>query len=302
MKVYTRITYQWDNELGDYIEESSDSYEYEGEVAQAKGGGEDTSTQTTDPWEGQQPYLKDLFAQAQQYFQGGNVDLSRATNVATRGAEAYEQGAGAAGDIAGQAANAQQFLLSGDVLSPGSNPALQQYIDFANQATTRAFQQGGLQAIDAGAVQAGNVGSSRQGIAQGIGLQGLAQQIGQQTAGISSAAYGQGLQAYTQGLGYAPQTAALQGARGQALGRAANAFTGVSTIDQQQTLARLQAYRNLISGQPGGTTTSTGPGYETGGVSGALGGAATGAAVGSAVPGIGTAVGAGVGAVAGYFS
>jgi len=296
MKVNTKVTFVWDKAKGEYIEESAEFYVYEGEVAHAGGGGgTETTTQTTAPWEGQQPYLEDLFRQAQQYFQGGPADLSRATNVATRGAEAYEQGAGAIGDIAGQAANAQRFLLSGDVLSPGANPALQQYIDLANQSTTRAFRQGGLQAIDAGAVQAGNVGSSRQGIAQGLGLQGLSQQIGQQTAGLSSAAYGQGLQAYVQGLGLAGQTADLQMGRGRALSQAGNAFAGIANLPQQQQLEMLQNYRDLISGQPGGTSTRTGPGYETGGISGALGGAGVGYTIGGGW-------GAGLGAVAGYFS
>ena len=296
MKIYTRITYQWDKELGDYVEESSDFYEYEGEVAHASGGGEpETTTQISEPWSAQKPYLEELFQQAQQYFQRGPADISRATNVGLRGAEDYERGAGAAGDIAGRAADAQRFLTSGDVLSPESNPALQQYIDFANQATTRAFRQGGLQAIDAGSVQAGNVGSSRQGIAQGIGLQGLAQQVGQQTAGISSAAYGQGLQAYTQGLALSPQTAALQGARGQQLTRAGGAFANIANLPQQQQLDLLRNYQGLVSGGFGGTQTSTGPGSQTGGISGALGGAATGYSVGGGY-------GAAIGAVAGYFS
>lgn len=296
MKVNTKITFVWDKAKKEYVEESVEFFEWTGAVVHASGGGgPETTTQTSAPWEGQQPYLTDLFQQAQQYFQGGPADISRGTNVALRGAEAYEQGAGTIGDIAGRAAGAQEFLTSGAVLSPESNPALQQYLDLVNQSTTRAFRQGGLQAIDAGAVQAGTVGSSRHGVAQGLGLQGLAQQIGQQTAGISSAAYGQGLQAYTQGLALSPQTAALQTGRGAALSKAGDAFAGIAELPQEQQLRLLQNYRDLISGQPGGTTTLTGPGTKSGGISGALGGAGIGYEIGGGV-------GATIGGIAGYFS
>lgn len=35
------------------------------------GGGSTTTVQKADPWEGQQPYLKDIFNQAQKLYQSG---------------------------------------------------------------------------------------------------------------------------------------------------------------------------------------------------------------------------------------
>ena len=46
------------------------------------GGGTNTTTQTADPWEGQQPYLRDVMAQAQGlYQQGGPQFFPNATYV-----------------------------------------------------------------------------------------------------------------------------------------------------------------------------------------------------------------------------
>lgn len=256
-------------------------------------GGGDSATQTTDPWSGQQPYLQDLLGGAQQFYQQGTPDLSQATGAAQDAVSAYQQTVPTLQNIAGDAAGQQQFL-SGDVLSPDANPALQQYIDLANQSTTQAFNQNVLPQLKSGAVQAGGVGSSRAGIAEGLAAQGLQQQIAQQTAGITSAAYGQGLSAYTQGLSLAPQTAQLQSAAGDQQQQISSVLAGIETLPQDQQLQLLQAYQGLIGGSYGGTT--TGPAAETGGLSGALGGASAGYSVS------GSPWGAAVGGIAGYLS
>lgn len=264
------------------------------------GGGDSQTTQTTEPYAGQKPYLEDLFREGQRFYQQGVPDVSGATNAAYDAVAAYRGALPNVQNIAAGAAGQQQFL-AGDVLSPGANPALQQYIDLANQATTRAYQQNIAPGLQAGAVQAGNVGSSRAGIAEGLARQGLGQQIGQQTAGITSAAYGQGLDAYTRGLALAPQTAQLQGAAGGVQQQVSSLLAGIETLPQEQQLQLLQAYQSLIGGQQfGGTTTTTGPGTETGGLSGALGGASAGYTLGKGTPAA-PWLAAG-GAIAGYLS
>lgn len=295
MKVYTKIELEWDGEK--YVEVYSESYEWKGEVAHAGGGGDDTTTvQKSDPWEGQQPYLSNLFQQAQLQFNQRNPDLIKSTEAATQGADAYKGAAATAQGLASSAAQGQQFLARGDVLSPESNPALQQYIDLANQATTRSFQQGVLPSLKGQSVQAGNVGSSRAGIAEGLASQGVTQQIAQQTAGLTSAGYAQGLDAMGRGLALAPQTIAAQGLSGDFLNQASAGYAGVENLPYQQQLAKLQNYQALISGQGGGTQTNIGPATQTGGLSGAIGGAATGYQV------TGSGYGAAAGAIAGYFS
>ena len=259
------------------------------------GGGDENTTTTQAPWSGQSPYLQDLFAQAQQWANQPGPRTGRSLQLGQEGAQAYEAGAAPAGAIAASAAQGQQFLASGDVLSPESNPALQQYIDLANQATTRGFRQGVLPSLRGQAVQVGNVGSSRAGIAEGLASQGLTQQIAQQTAGLASAGYGQGLDAMGRGLALAPQTAGLQTVRGDILTGAGEAYRGLETRTSDEDLRRLANYQRLLSGSFGQET--TGPGTQTGGLSGAIGGAAAGYQVTG-----GSGYGAAAGAIAGYFS
>ena len=255
-------------------------------------GGGDNVTTTQAPWSGQSPYLQDLFQQAQQWFQQPEGATGRSLQLGQEGAQAYEGAAAPAGNIASSAAKGQQFLASGDVLNPESNPALQQYIDLANQATTRSFQQGVLPSLKGGAVQAGNVGSSRAGIAEGLASQGVTRQIAQQTAGLASAGYGQGLNAMSRGLALAPQTAALQTVRGDVLTGAGEAYRGLETRTSDQRLQQLANYQRLLSGNFGQVNTAP---SQTGGLSGAIGGAAVGYQIGGGY-------GAAAGAVAGYFS
>lgn len=278
-------------------------------------GGGGSNTTATDPWSAQQPYLKDLFAQSQGLAQGGVPDVTRATEASQEAVEAYQASVPAVSGIATGAAQ-QQAFLSEDVLRPESNPALQEYIALANQETARAFNQNVLPGLKGQAQAVGGVGGSRAGIAEGLATQGLQRQIAQQTAGITSAAYGQGLNAYTRGLALAPQTAGLQGAPGAAQQQISSLLERIETLPYEQQLQLLQDYQGLIGGSYGSQT--TGPETQTGGLSGALGGASLGTGIYQALGGAGTAATAtapavagsafslplllGVGAVAGYFS
>lgn len=262
-----------------------------------KNGGQTT---TTEPYSGQKPYIEDIFQLGQQFYQQGTPDVSGATNSAYDAVDAYQRSVPNTAQIAGSAAGQQQFL-SGDVLNPNANPALQQYIQMANQQTTDAFNQNVLPGLKSGAVQSGGVGGSRAGIAEGLAAQGLQRTLAQQTAGMTSAAYGQGLNAYTKGLALAPQTAQLQGAEGQAQQQISSVLAGIETLPQDQQLQLLQAYQSLVGGASFGAST-TGPGTESGGLSGALGGASAGYTIagGSSNPYAG--YGAAAGAIAGYLS
>ena len=46
------------------------------------GGGKQTSQQTSEPWSAAQPYLKDVYAQAQQLYQGGAPTFWQGTQKA----------------------------------------------------------------------------------------------------------------------------------------------------------------------------------------------------------------------------
>lgn len=257
-------------------------------------GNNSGETTTTVPWAEQQPYLQDLLARSGRFVEQGTPNLTGATSAATNAVQNYRNAVAPTQNIAADAANQQSFLANG-VLNPAANPALQDYIALANKQTTDAFNQNVLPGLKSSAVQAGNVGSSRAGIAEGLAAQGLQQQIGTQTAGLTSQAYGQGLDAYMKGLALAPQTAQLQQAPGALQQQISSVIAGLETLPQDQQLQLLQAYQGLITGNYGGET--TGPGYQTGGLSGALGGAGTGAVISDNNP---WAIG--IGALAGYLS
>jgi hypothetical protein len=117
--------------------------------------------------------------------------------------------AGPQTDLASQGAGTAGFL-SGDVLKPSSNPALQQTIDAATQPIQQQLTSSTLPAIRSGAQGAGQFGSSRQGIAEGIASRGASQAIGATSAGIANQGYQSGLDAMVKNLGLLPQTIQAQ--------------------------------------------------------------------------------------------
>lgn len=74
MKIYTRITSKWDDEQQRYVIDDYDAYDYDGPVAEAKGGQPDTVTQVqkNDPWSGIVPYLTGQPAPSQDN-KGGSI-------------------------------------------------------------------------------------------------------------------------------------------------------------------------------------------------------------------------------------
>lgn len=262
-----------------------------------KSSGGQTSTQTTDPWSGQQPYLQDLFKQAQSYFGGERADVAPAQALGQEGVQRLTGAAEGTQPIIGGATEAQKRLTSGEFLSPESNPALQEYINASNKQIAQQYTENILPQITSGAAATGGIGSSRQGVAEGITAGKTLDAIQRNTAQQQTEAYAQGLKSYTAGVALAPQTAGLQQLPADMYALAAERQYGISALPQSQQLEYLQAYRDLVGGaQFGGTTTTTGPGTRTGGASGAIGGAAQGYAA------TGSWMGAAAGAVAGYFS
>lgn len=97
------------------------------------------------------------------------------------------------------------FLTSGAVLFPESNPALQAATQAAINPLIRNFERSILPGIANEAVAAGGFGGTRQGIAEGIAASDLQQQMGDVAATFANQAFSQGLNAMTQGLGIQQQ-------------------------------------------------------------------------------------------------
>lgn len=305
---------------GSVDEAESAGFWYEGEVAECKGGGgTQTVQQTADPWPGQQPYILDVLSQGQQqyysdvpqYFPESTLaPIDPASLEAQQYALDYAHGIGA--QMAGIGATGVNNLITraGDVendpffqgaVNASIRPAVQQFMDVG----------GPLAQIRSGATAAGQYGSTRQGVAEGIALSRLNQQTLDTTSRMGEEAYGRGLEAQARGLALLPSTqqAALQPAgilsmvgediRGQEqdfLNEAINRWN----FEQALPEAKLTQYRNIVQGGYGGESTSTSPAPKSNRLLTGLGGAATGAAAGAALGFAGGGpIGAGIGLLIG---
>ncbi len=263
-------------------------------------------------------------------------------NNALQGQVLEQSIAGQRGLLAGQglALPAQQFLLSGDVLNPANNPGLGAAIQGAIQPIRREYEQTVLPGISRQSNLVGDLGGSRQQIAEGIASQAYLDAVGNTVGNLQNEAYQAGLGAMVGGLtptigaGAAGTEAGLQEAVRSlfaapslpGLALAAPSVTGgvgaqQRALSQAQLSEEAQRYMAeqllpfaaaqdvaaLAFGFPGGTVASnatfdSGQGSFGNLLGGALGGAASGAAIGSAFPGIGTGVGTGVGGLLGLLS
>lgn len=109
---------------------------------------------------------------------------------------AIPQGVGGLGALVGginKATPAQDFFLSGQAMDPTSNPYIQRTAEAAIDPLQKTLTQSILPSIRRGATGAGQTGSSRQGIAEGLAIQDFNKQAGDITSRIFSDSYSQGL-------------------------------------------------------------------------------------------------------------
>lgn len=141
-------------------------------------------------WGTQSPYLSDLYSQAQ---------------GALPGAQAQ------AGQIGQQGINAW-----GNMLNPQGNPYLQAMNQQGLNQIGETYQNQILPGINNAAMGAGSLGSSRQGIAQGLAAQGATREMGNFTTNLYGQQYQQDQNRAMGALAMLPQMqnspwAALQG-------------------------------------------------------------------------------------------
>lgn len=287
----------------------------------AGGGGTTQTVQKADPWAGQQPFLTDIFNQAQKQFQSAGPQYYPGQTIAPISPATIQ-----AQQMATQAATGQQQQLANagawatnygltQAVDPASNPFFQSAVEGAIRPVVRQFTDAGgpLASIRSGATDAGQYGGSRQGIAEGIALTNLNQQLLDTTAQMGSAAYGQGLDAQGRALAFLPQTQ-------QAAITPANTLDVVGQQQRQQQqdyinelidrwnyeqnlpAAKLAQYQNMVQGNFGGTAQTTADIAKANPLLGAAGGAIMGygaasmGMMGTAItPGVGTLIGAGLG-------
>lgn len=141
-------------------------------------------------------YLGDIYSQL------GNV----AGTMGSTGRDATWSGLGSLGagvggistGTAGATQGMNQLLGAGDVTN---NPYLQSAMNAAIRPLTEQYTEQVMPSIKSAAFGAGQMGSSRQGVAEGIASRGYLDAVADATAQMGSAAYGQGLSAVQAGAG-----------------------------------------------------------------------------------------------------
>lgn len=209
-----------------------------------------------------------------------------------------------------QALGTQRFL-AGDVLRPETNPALQGAIEAAIRPVSRAFETSVIPNIRGQAIQAGQLGGTRQGIGEGLAAESFLTTAGDISSRIANEAYLAGLDALIKGQALAPtigQLALGPAATTAAVGEQRRAFGEAQTQEELrrhlfEQFSELEVARIIAgasAGIPGGSTITTTGAPAGGGVS-PLSGSIAGAAAGGALTG-GSPYGTAIGGLVGLFA
>jgi hypothetical protein len=261
------------------------------------------------------PYVQQYAQNPAQMYQGQTIADFDPAEIAGQNA-ALEAASGQGAQLGSAAADAQKFLMNPALLSPDSNPWLQQQGDAIARTMSDQLTKSILPSLRSGATMTGGMysgGSSREALAQGLAAEGTARQTGDALANLYSNAYSTGLGTMTDALKLNPLTQ-----QGTLFNSSVQAQVGAQRRAQQQAMLDEAAQRfnfqqmlpfytaqdllSMISGMPGGQGVSSVQGAQpkANPIMGGLGGAASGAALGSMImPGFGTAIGAGLGLLGG---
>ncbi len=264
------------------------------------GGGDTTTVQKADPWEGQQPYLKDIYAQTGGLYGSGmgytpysGPRVAGLSDIQRQGMETGYQNI-LSGNTPAQAAGGMlNKTLQGDYLG-GANPYLDQVFATSAQNVTDQFNRNILPSIKTAGVQSGMYDSSRQGIAEGLAAGEAQKNLAQLSANIYAPAYeserGRQIQAATLAPSLsnwdAQQLMGLGGIEQDMTQRELDAMQQYWNEYQQAPWSRLGSYTTNVMGMgtPGGTTSTTQEGAGGFSPTGMLGGAALGAGIGGMLP------------------
>lgn len=213
--------------------------------------------------------------------------------------------------LANAGAGASASWLNPNTLDVSNSPIVQNNIAAATRPINEQLMQVALPGIRDAATSTGNFGSSRQGIAEGVAIGKAANATKDATTGVVNNAYNQAVEAQLKTLGLLPSTVGTlpQGAlttsavgdTQQALDQARlSEVVGNFNFDNNANYLKSKDIMSLLTGLPGGTTTSTASTPQKNPLTSALGGAASGASLGSFLGPAGSGIGAGLGALLGF--
>ncbi len=260
----------------------------------SKGSAPSTQTMKSEPWEGQAPYLRDLYSKAQalpvQQFYTGQT-YANPSDLTFQAEQLAQQAAlGPQSTIAGSIIPSIQEQL----MSPAqrfNDPLLQESL----RAGLRPMEESAsrlLQQARRDATGAGQLGGTRQGILESEVLKDLLTKQSDVASKLYGDVYGDTLSAQARGLAFAPQAMSTLMQPSTSLSNIATAQTARAQQPIDEAMRRfafeqaapgeaLSQYANIAAGTilPG-TQTTTGPGAQSPGfAAGALGGAGLGASL-----------------------
>ena len=291
------------------------------------GGGEKTQqvVNKADPWAGQQPYISDALVQAQGRYQDSNSPayypgqqtVGFAPETLQGQKQIVDMSTGPGQALAQGSLEAAAFNV-GEGRNVNSNPFFQQAVQGAIRPVFQQLQDAGgpIQAGRNAAQAAGQYGSNRQGIAEGLSTARATQQAFDTTSAMSAAEYkaAQDRALQTAIAGQTIQQGAVQpGVSLDAVGQQNRAYQQALldqrvaewNYNQQLPDLKLDQYINRVSGGYGGSATSTSPIASPNKALTVAGAAMSGASLGFMVSGMnpaGAAWGAGIGTVLGLLA
>ena len=261
------------------------------------GGGQTTTTQqvNTGPWQNQQPFLNNMFGEAQRIYDKGAPQFYPNTSVAQFSQPQWDalgqiKGMGAQSPLIPSANNLADKTMSGGFLDPSSNPWLKNTFNAGAEDVTRAYQTATAPQTAAGFSGMGRYGSPGYRLASESNQMAL----GKTLNNLATDVYGGNYQRERDrqlstmgGVGNLIQSSFLQPTalmnaggmmreRDQAL---INEDKSRWDYNQNQEWQNLARFYQMIQGNYGqsGTTTSTQPGKDPMGM--ILGGLLSGASV-----------------------
>lgn len=238
-----------------------------------------TTVQKSDPWSGVQPYLTSAYGTAQNLYENsGGPKLYEGQYTVDPdplrlAAQNYQQNYALnqmPQDI-GTIGSAYQNLLNAPNVE--NNPWLQGAATAATRPIMQQLNENILPGIRTNAMNTGQYGGSRQGIAEGIAGGRAAQAVGDTTSRIYADAYNQGMESLAKGMMFGPTMIDLAQ---KPAGSLYNLASQRENIDQtrlneqikrfeyQQKLpySQLSDYLQLLQGQQGGQSTQVGTGTQ----------------------------------------
>ena len=282
------------------------------------GGGKSSSTtQTTEPWEGQKFPLElgmkeavDLYANYRpEFYEGATVAPFTQPQLASQ--QYLQDYAQSVQPLIGAGQQTAGFLAGGGAMDVANNPYITDVADVMTGQISDRLMRDVLPSIRSQYRPGQAFGGSRENLAVGRAVEGATEEMGDALRQLYGGAYGQGLQATGQAMQQLPMMAQLGAYPAQLLedvGAQQRAYEQAlieqdmahHAFDMEQPYDRLNRLMAVAGGGTyGGQKTVPTAGSQTNPFAGALGGAASGAALGGKVPFFGPGTGALLGAGAG---